>query len=501
MPTQTTLDPFIPGGFMEHWLKYVELMSPDFFRNNVFAVKVAGALLLNSASKLYLQDYRKPPANIFAWLIGDPRTGKGTLMHYIRLVVDSCNSYHSSKPFIKIVGNTTAEGLRDELANKIWLKKKGKWDVRDPAGVVIQLWERAHSMTGSKWHRGLAEVLDALYYGTTVSQRRITDGATVTAEEGTYYFSLLWDVHPPYYMSLMDFLKGDYGLKRRVLPVRMGGKLPFFKKYRSNPEATRELVKASEVLGFFEDYAVLMELPDLSWMEEKVEELGLDEDYKSMIADYVKKLTASTILDHMLSKGLVTVSQCHTGKSSVHEVYQFKTNILKNVTSVTTITDSDICDFVTKMMEVRIECHREFVTSVTNYWFSEILGNLKPGFLTDEFITEKAEKTERFLREKKGKCSKREWWRRVLGGVRKRIADETLQTLAGLGVIKIYPVSSRNTLIVAPWFKCCLNCKHLRYDYKHKQYFCDVEEGKLIVETGGDLTRKCGDFEFGEGEG
>jgi len=374
---------------MHHWLKYVEFMSPEMFSNNVFAVKVAGALLLNTAAKLYLVDYRLPPATIFAILIGDPRTGKGTLMKYVRDVIHDTNLL-SKEPFIKVIGNATAEGLRDELANKIWIKKKREWDERGAAKVVVQLWERAHTMVGSKWHRGLAEVLDQAYYGATISQRRMTDGSTVVAEEGTYYFSFLWDVHPPHWGSLVDFLKGEYGFLRRVLPLRFTGKLPYFRKGRPPPEAAQHRVEAAKRLARLADIGFAVDLPDMPELEEAVESLELKEDYKSMLADYVKKLTAATIMDHLLGR-LVTKLQ----GPDIFTLHKASFKLFKNVSFVTKITNSNFCNFVTRTVEVVTNGSVTSVISVTKLartWLQTLIENAVLTTISDAEVYEKIEK-------------------------------------------------------------------------------------------------------------
>ena len=510
---QLTLEPFIPGGFMYHWLKYVELMSPDMFRNNVFAVKVAGALLLNAASKMYLIDYRLPPATIFAVLIGDTRTGKGTLMRYIRDVVHDANVFFLKEPFIRIIGNTTAEGLRDELANKVWIKKKREWQDRGPAKVVIQLWERAHSMVKSKWHASLPEVLDAAYYGDTIGQRRMTDLATVVAEEGTYYFSFLWDVHPPHWGSLVDFLKGEYGFLRRVLPIRFKGKLPLFAKYRPNPASARHRVEAAKILASFKDIGVAVELPEMPEVAEKIESLPFSDDVKSMIADYVKKLTAATLLDYVLSKveDLESWLQRLQGYtvSSTGTSHHISLNIstIKSVTLVTRITNSNYCNFVTRTLEISCEGLKSLrsvtrpcnpVTTLALLWLDQIRNNIVFYTVSDTLVSEKMVRTEKFLEEKGGIATKKEWWLNVLGGVRKRVADELLQTLEALGVFKTWRMG-RTTYLVAPWHKCCLNCKHLVFDYEERTYTC-LKGHNLVSEMEMNLTKACKDFEPRGGE-
>jgi len=141
---------------------------------------------------------------------------------------------------------------------------------------------------------------------------------------------------------------------------------------------------------------------------------------------------------------------------------------------------------------------RQAVTRVTLSWLYAILSNIKPSVVTDELISEKLERTERFLRERGGVVSKREWWRNVLGGVKKRVAEEVMQTLAGLGVFRVWR-RGRAVYLVAPWFSCCLNCKHLVFDYEEKVYSC-LKGHDLVGEMKMDLTKSCRDFEPRGGE-
>jgi len=493
--TQTVLDPFIPGGFVDKWIRFFEGTSPDVLKNNPLQVKIVGTLLLNAATKLYLIDYNLPPATLFLILIGDPKTGKGTIRKRVMEVVKDANAIAMAKgdePFIKIIGDTTTAALREQVANKLWLKKKREWKDLGPAGIVIQLWERADSMIGNKYMADLPEVLDTLYYGGTVMQKRVTEMATYVAEEGTYYFSLIWDTLPPYWGKLLRFLRGEYGFLRRVLPLKLTGRLPRFKgRRKATAEAAEARVWLAKFFYYMRDTGFAVELPEMPEMEDEVEALRLSDDYKDMLADYVKKLTASTILDHVLAR-LVTRLQGPPDPSLFNRSFR----ILDGVTCVTKLTSSNFCNLVTRTVELVTGSDLTSVTSVTRIarsWLYALLSCIQKTTIHDADLYEKIEKTKKLFREKqKDILTRKEWWLGVLGGghSRKEVL-EYLRALEELGVVRLW-VKGRAMYVVAPWARCCINCKHLVEDPRTKTYYCDLER---LDEVKYDLLKACSNFE------
>ena len=137
------LRPFIPGGFMSGFLGYFEKNYPDLTANNLDVLKVVGLQSLALLTALHVNEYRRPPASMYLILVGDPKSGKGTILSEIRDKLTML--YRVSGNRVKIIGEPSPPALGKSLSNWHWKKTKngGEWTEHEPAGPTLMVVEEA----------------------------------------------------------------------------------------------------------------------------------------------------------------------------------------------------------------------------------------------------------------------------------------------------------------------------------------------------------------------
>jgi hypothetical protein len=430
MPEQLSLDPFLPGGFMEEWVSFMKAMHPDVVEKDLEAVKLAGAVLLQHTAKAFYSDFGCPPATLYLALVGKPRTGKGAILRAVNATAQALG--------INVVGDATPEALAEELSE---------------SPNTIQVWEDVGYIVSRRQLRdryiGLDKLLNSLYYMSAVRHRR-KQAKTVYLPERGYLFSFIWDTTPEEWGSVEEILGGSTGFARRVLPVRMSdARLPYFSYWRPNPEAAKHLAalrRAAEALRgacFFVDLSALKRSGLADELAERLEGLGLDEQGKSRVNDYVNKLAALSLVDSAIRVRWV---------GGVPEVTLDTSNIqgtFNDVTLLTFITPITCYNLVTSKGS-RLEG-----SAITAY---NLLTKHPMLLLADEDVQRYLEATVELLKARKA-VTKKEWWLSVMKGRKKRFVDEVLSTLAGLGVV-IIRYAGRSTYLVDPRSRVCGACEH-----------------------------------------
>ena len=70
MLKQVTLDPWLPGGFIDIWIRWIAARSPDYVEKKLDVWKILGGCLLNTACKVIANVEPVRTGNMLIALIG-----------------------------------------------------------------------------------------------------------------------------------------------------------------------------------------------------------------------------------------------------------------------------------------------------------------------------------------------------------------------------------------------------------------------------------------------
>lgn len=510
---QIDLTPFLPGPLSKHIIETFYKCAPDASKNNPLAVKILTAEIINIACNVYINDYPSPkPASMYIILIGEPKTGKGTLIKIFASLlkaVDDAARYDDSLG-IKFVISATAEGLRDELATAV--KTKKGWRELGPQGRVIHIWERATPPDSSQFYETMAEILEGAWDSIDLSKSRVTEGLPKKVEAGSYFFSLVWDCHPERWNKVFRNLGGDYGTARRMLPIYMRGELPDLSK--PPLDLIDELILRSRefanMVRPLQPYAVLVDLPDMSGISEVIRRSTLKREERHMIVEYLRRLTASWIIDilfphlrSMAEEAFTGLQGSPLGLSRCIPLFDSPSPAGRKIERDATATCNqssatwkltckpsvNFCKHCKHLMLLTMEVYKSPVTtcklvnSTALTWFKllEEHYGASPS-LEDEVTARFAKKADEFfyrlvndekyfrdrllpkyghkdksLRFGKPCCSKSTFWIEVIGGRKAREANDIFKTLIGIGRITIRKVGS-SEVVMPSWARLCGTC-------------------------------------------
>ena len=439
---QLDLTPFMPGGFMHHWLEFVKLNHPDVATHNLTAVKLAGAMLLSNIAKIYINTYRQPPASWFLILVGKPRCGKGSIISCVRKVAATMRA---AGVHIYTTGESTPEALLPYLNEK---------------HNVIQCWEEVGGMLrrigrGKKiveYYQGLDKILNNAYYASQIVHLRKDEKKYVEVEERSYFLSFIWDCTPDEYGELQRVLGGETGFSRRVLPVRMSDvELPYFSDFKYDPRSVEHLQAMVEIAKMLDEQCFYVDV-DLGFLEDKLRKLDCDRLTKSCIADYTRKLVAACLVDWMIRPGIVA-----TKNSEGYEVMK----VMKEIYGLhlSTLPSHNLTlPYITKHNLITLKSDKNSIIPQVILTSYNLITSLLTRFqvLADEEVARYSEKTREYL-DKKPCITKKEWVLKVLCGLPSRVYKPLMETLEDIGVIRVVR-RKRGTYILDPNAKICGNC-------------------------------------------
>ena len=472
-------EPWSHRGFMVRWLRYCEVAMPDVARLSPFACHVVGAAMLNSLLNVVLEEHPRPhPATFYASLVGPTLSGKGTLLEAVETWLAEYNRHRqmmNREGVTVLKGPATAAGLRDALATKVFVKgEKGKREWRElPAkGPTFLIWPR---MTPDKWTATLVEFLEEAYYARSHGQQRITKGARVVVDGGTYTLTFLCDSHPERWKEVLRRLEGEFGLRRRILDVVMGGRVLSQGLGPPDYHAAEDEMRILEDLAKLPDISIVVRLPDLTPVYEEIMRWPLDDETKVMAVDYVRRLTAATLVDDVVPVLLETL---HVTSNTHHSLLQMLERLanphtnagpsFKSILVTESVRVPSPLTFVT-FLTLLVPGDRDAVVEVARLWAERIRANVFRGPIEEQHMASVVSRLQAFMSERGPVVSKREVWLHVLGGRAKDEADRIFSTLEGLGLVIIRPVSAKRSYIVDPSAKICGSCR--------KFYFCDKVKG------------------------
>jgi len=495
--TQLRLDPFIPGGFMEKWLRFMSDYSPDVAKKKLSELKVLGAIILNTVAKTYINFKPIYTGNGILGFLGQPGSAKSW-------IADILPAFLPEIP----------HGSPQSIIERIEEIKNGLYIVYE-VGEALRNASRGGYM--SEWGN---MVLLKLYNLEALSLGRVEKGKktkrSVYIPYLGYYVSTVLLGTEEDFAGLFDIWPA---MRRRILFLNFGETLPIkiwpFTKEES--EAFLDLVrlcadlrKKAFLLFFPWDFVTekLRKIEDHFYMK-----VG-DRTIARMWAEYAIKLFAATLVDKALSVDTVenthTLHTYNTEFNQIHQVIESESvysefrhySLLFDVfPSIRDFLSSCGVETVELIVENDLSTVESTLVSVETLLFDiffdvySTLPSVSPSPRELRFI--------RVVEKLKNLLNARSKWR--LRDLARKFSHKqasyeevrkAVKELEERGEVKTWAVGSgkrRTVWVVSRTHPCCLNCKHFKWDSASRTYCCDLNHD--FSELNYDLTRGCKDFE------
>jgi len=272
---QTTLDEFIDSltdnSFLYHFISFCEQTFGNIASKNRYAVISLGCSLINIANRAYIHLPQPMPANMFIVLKGRPAAGKSTLLQAVNLVIDPT--------WIDVIPTGSAEAIEQEIL----LRRFGYlfWD---------EMGELASK--SSEYLERVKYVLNRAYYLARITRSKTTK-KTIDIPANSYYLNAVLAGLPEDWVKIEKKFLG--GFERRFLPISVRRARRPFEFNEPTEEAKKHLEWMWNYINERKDKVVLVKVPDLSFMREKVEEV--DDKYSTLVEEYLLKFTVAYSLD------------------------------------------------------------------------------------------------------------------------------------------------------------------------------------------------------------
>ena len=521
--SQLTLDPFLPGGWMEKWIRFFEDYSPDVARKRLNELKILGSIVLNTIGKVYINPRPIHFGNGMLGLIGETGSAKSWVAEIPSLLLP-----------------TIIHGSPQSVAEKIEEKKWGIYVVYE-IGEILKIAQRKGYM--SEWGNMIAL---KLYNLEEISVGRVEKGKkverTVYIPPKQYYVSAL-------FLGTYDDFSGIFSLwpalKRRILFLNFGKTLPFA-AWPITAEGAKALAELRRTSAALSKWAFLVHLDWNyetkigSYVQRKVYERTGDPAVARMAAEYWVKLMAAYLVDEAASKlaeigepvdmsiqfphsrhTIISLNKLLENPSLPNHVLYRESTDISNFFSCY----PDVLEFL-KTIGVRgvdIVVGGVAIPPVdTGVPTGGDVGTLIADMLIDTVSTSWGQvpdmaaspREERFFKilekvrnkvEAAGKIRLRKLARSFPS--KTATYGEVVRAVWELdrrGEARLWPRTWRKgshtpVYVVSSSYMCCLNCKHLAFDHEEKTYNC-LKGHDLVGELGMDLTKACKDFEPRGGE-
>ena len=447
--TQLTLDPWIPGGFMELWLEWVETQSPDYAERKLDVWKILGSVILNTAVKVVADIDPVRTGNMVVGLVGP----SGSIKTWaITRIMRTC------APLLSI-----PTGTPEYLLQKIGDRAFGIVYETEIGTVIKQADRRSGYMR--IWGDIVDKIydLDALEAGRKRSQ-------SVFIEPYSYYVSVCTAGTSKDYMGIFDNWPG---LKRRFLMLNMGEVAPS-RVWKISARGAEVLAELRALLEGLMNHMLVVRVEHPEVINEvakrEVDSKVSDPLLRRRVFDYTVKLfyalAADTALTSLLREGSVVGSQSVSvkerrrgreyelttlsltqpatddGNHGVEGVVSiFKPLITRCGVKFLSVLSVDCRSWATDIQELSALLRRQLPTLPTldapEREYAEFVEDVRDLLKEHGFTT---------LREL---CYRRNWV--------KRTALKYLETMAEAGLIVVRK-KGRSTLIFNPSMKVCGTC-------------------------------------------
>jgi hypothetical protein len=139
--------------FLDLFERFCELTVPSIYKNNRFATRALGCMILNTAAKVWIRKSRSLPGNMFIALLGAPRSGKTSLMNCAKVTI--LGSHVSIHP------RSTPEALMESVS-------------KDRVGILF--WDEFEEVykKSKEYMNTFSNLINQMYYLEDVSFYRTT---------------------------------------------------------------------------------------------------------------------------------------------------------------------------------------------------------------------------------------------------------------------------------------------------------------------------------------
>jgi hypothetical protein len=282
---QVTLDPYMPGGFIEDWMNWWCTVSPDLASNNPEALKMVGTLVLHTLCKTRLLHVSMQPMTTFIGLFGEPSSGKSWILKMVELAFPEL-----------VVKAGTPEAIAESI-------------VEQRVGIIM--WDEVAQLISQAKRRGymseFPNLTNQLYNTQSIYMRRRT-AETIEVPADSYYVSLMLTGLEEDYAGAGELF--GRGFERRLIPVYLRGRLPRLPRALDDSEMpnVEHLVRLRRWFERLRDTAFAIRMRGLEKLErerllEPPEEVRGGEGEVSWF-DAAKRLLSAVFIDRVLSECL-----------------------------------------------------------------------------------------------------------------------------------------------------------------------------------------------------
>jgi hypothetical protein len=262
--------------FLDLFERFCELTVPKIYENNRFIVRTLGCMILNTAARVWIRKSRSLPGNMFIALLGEPRSGKSSLISCVKATILGSH--------IALYPRATPEALAETVNEN---------------RVGILFWDEFEEVykKSKEYMNTFSNLINQMYYLEDVSFYRTTK-PKIRLTARSYYFSALVACLPQQWKAIESAFMG--GFERRWLTLNLKGKLPLFQAEAPDEKAAEILAEISNYLKKLENKVIVVDSIDLSRYEHEIEKRVSDPLKQSVIAEYLEKILAAEIVNAVL---------------------------------------------------------------------------------------------------------------------------------------------------------------------------------------------------------
>jgi len=275
---QVTLDPFLPGGWMEPWLQWVAARSPDYVEKKLDVWKIIGSLTLNTAAKVVSNVEPVRTGNMLLALTGPSGSVKSWALQTNRL----------ASQVLSIPAGTPDYLLTAINGNRVGI-------IYEPEiGCVLKM---AESRGG--YMRAWGDLMDKIYDLDVLEAGRKTS-ASVFVPAKSYYVSVMTAGTPRDYMGMFNLWPG---LRRRFFMLNMEEVAPP-KVWKPGSRGAEALARLHAIIEKLQNVMVvlLIENPEAinSVAEAMIKGKLGDENLERKLFEYTLKMFYAVVVDRVL---------------------------------------------------------------------------------------------------------------------------------------------------------------------------------------------------------
>jgi hypothetical protein len=283
---QATLDPFLPGGWMEPWLQWVAARSPDYVEKKLDVWKIIGSLTLNTAAKVVSNVEPVRTGNMTLGLTGPSGSVKSWALQTNRLASQVLSIPAGTPDYLLTAINENRVGI-----------------IYEPEiGSVLKM---AESRGG--YMRAWGDLMDKIYDLDVLEAGRKTS-VSVFVPAKSYYVSVMTAGTPRDYMGMFNLWPG---LRRRFFMLNMEEVAPP-KVWKPSSKGAEALAHLHAIIEKLQDVMVVLLLENIEAINSTVEamikgKLG-DENLERKLFEYSLKMLYAVVVDRALPAIVGSVS-------------------------------------------------------------------------------------------------------------------------------------------------------------------------------------------------